>query len=89
MNIHVVDLRHSFPCNRSKVIYYKVKKNKHGSNFGVVRMFLSTLGFCSSDNWRRMTPLKMIMELIEKLDQIDTINHEEGEKEGYEGKKRR
>ena len=62
----------------------KVKKNKHGSNFKVVRMFLSTLGFCSSNNWRRMTPLKMNMELIEKLDQMDTINHEEGEKECYE-----
>ena len=44
-------------------------------------MFLSTLGFCSSDDWKRMTPLKMNMELIEKLDQIDMINHEEGEKE--------
>ena len=52
-----------------------------------------------------MTPLKMNMELIEKLDQIIVINHDEentnefvrfieqlGEvryTEGYEGKKRR
>ena len=72
-----------------KVTYKDVQEKKHGSKFAIVRLFLSTMGFCSSNYWKRLTPLKVDMKLIEKLDEIDMIssrnhmtiniiNHEDG-----------
>ncbi|BFU23344.1 hypothetical protein EHI8A_086580 [Entamoeba histolytica HM-1:IMSS-B] len=55
--------------------YIDIMNVQHGTKYYAVRLFLTTMGFCSSNFWKRLTPIKTSLQVLETLDEIDKMSN--------------